>query len=551
MSAEQVIVTTFSGEADQMVESSYDYIIVGAGSAGCVLANRLSENPNHKVLLIEAGGSDARFWIKVPLGYAKTFADKAVNWCYSAQPDAGLNGRSAYWPRGRVIGGSSSINAMAYLRGLPNDFDDWERAGATGWNWETVRKTYESIETHVEGPVTKGNGPVVVSDVRSRMHAFSQNFLKAAREMGWKISNNLNGEDIEGVMQLRSTVWKGRRWSSADAFLRPAKKRANLHVISNTLVEKVVIVDGRATGVQYRARDGVRVAQAAKDVILSAGAINSPQILQLSGVGPADLLQSHGIEVKCDLPEVGKGMQDHLAISHYFRASVPTLNNKLGNWFGQMLAGIRYILTRKGPLSVPVNQVSGYVRSAPTVPVADVQIYCNPMSYITRPNGEVGVDPEAGFLLCVQPSRPTSRGSVMIASANPADAPLIQPNSLSTEEDRELAVKASHVLQGLAQTDAIRAVTKTRLMPDIVPMDDATLLENFRDSAGSVFHASCTCRMGHDASDSVLDGRLRVHGIKGLRVVDASSFPNITSGNTNAPTLMLASRAADLILEDA
>lgn len=534
-----------------MAEAGYDYIIVGAGSAGCVLANRLSENPRHSVLLIEAGGSDARFWIKVPLGYAKTFADKTVNWCYTAQSDAGLNGRRAYWPRGRVIGGSSSINAMAYLRGLPHDFDDWERAGATGWNWEAVCKTYEALESQVEGSVTKGNGPVVVSDVSSGMHAFTQNFLDAAREMGWKVARNLNGEDAEGVMRLRSTVRKGRRWSSADAFLRPAKKRPNLHIVSRALVEKVVIENGRAIGVQYRSREGVQMARVAKEVILSAGAINSPQILQLSGVGPAALLQSHGIAVLRDLPEVGKGLQDHLAISHFYSASQPTLNNKLGNLFGQMLAGIRYILTRKGPLSVPVNQVSGYVRSEPTAQVPDVQVYCNPMSYITRASGEVGIDPKAGFLLCVQPCRPTSRGEVTIASANPTHAPLIKPNSLSTKEDCEMVIKASHLLQELAQTQAIRAVTQARLAPDIVTMDDATLLENFRKNAGTVFHASCTCRMGHDATDSVLDGRLRVHGVKGLRVVDASAFPNITSGNTNAPTIMLAARAADLILQDA
>jgi choline dehydrogenase len=536
-----------------MAEREYDYVIVGAGSAGCVLANRLSENPKHRVLLIEAGGSDARFWIKVPLGYAKTFADPAVNWRYTGEPDPGLNGRRVYFPRGRVIGGSSSINAMAYMRGLPVDFDDWERAGATGWNWDTVRRTYEALETMIEADGSaKGSGPLVVSDVSAGMHPFVKHFLAAAREMGWPVVKNINtADETEGLTKMRSTVSKGRRWSSADAFLRPALKRANLTVIRNTLVERVVVEGARATGVQYRMRGRQEVAQARREVILSAGAINSPQILQLSGIGPAELLQQHGIAVLHDLPEVGRGMQDHLAISHYYRATEPTLNSKLGSPIGQVLAGIRYLLTRKGPLSVPVNQISGYVRSSPDMEVADLQIYCNPMSYVTLPSGAVGVDPEAGFLLCVQPCRPTSRGEVRIVSADPATPPLIQPNSLSTNEDCEMVIKGSRLLQQLALTPAIQNVTRARLYPDITTMDDAALLQNFRDRSGYVFHPSCTCRMGRDASSSVLDARLRVHGIEGLRVVDASSFPNVTSGNTNGPVMMLAARAAELILEDA
>lgn len=534
-----------------MAATRYDYVIVGAGSAGCVLANRLSENPRRKVLLIEAGGSDARFWIKVPLGYAKTFADRSVNWSYTAQPDPGLNGRQAYWPRGRVIGGSSSINAMAYLRGLPQDFDDWERAGATGWGWDNVRKTYEALERQIENGAARGDGPLVVSDVSAGMHPFSQHFLDAARDMGWTVARNLNGGEPEGVMRMHSTVRNGRRWSAADAFLRPARKRRNLQVISRALVERIVVEDGRAVGVQFRTRGVTHEARATREVILSAGAINSPQILQLSGIGPADLLQAHGIPVVKDLPEVGKGLQDHLAISHYYRSAVPTLNNRLGNALGQLWAGITYVLTRKGPLSVPVNQISGYVRSTPDAPVPDVQVYCNPMSYVTQASGAVGVDPEPGFLLCVQPCRPTSSGEVTIASADPSAPPRIQPNSLSTDEDRAMVIKASRLLQKLAQTPAIRAVTQARLEPDITAMDDAALLENFRNRAGTVFHPSCTCRMGRDASDSVLDSRLRVHGVAGLRVVDASAFPNVTSGNTNAPTIMLAARAAELILEDA
>jgi choline dehydrogenase len=539
-----------------MTNASYDYIIVGAGSAGCVLAERLSRDPHRRVLLLEAGGSDHRFWIRTPLGYVKTFADPELNWCYSTAPDPGLNGRVAFWPRGKVIGGSSSINAMAYLRGLPHDFDDWERAGAGGWNWSAVKATYEALESHIEsdgngGSRQRGSGPVVVSDLSARMHPFSRHFLNAATDLGWKVVDTLNGSEHEGLTRMRSTVRDGRRWSAADAFLRPAERRFNLRILSGVLVEKILFEGNRATGVSYT-RDGQRHSdRASKEVIVSAGAVNSPQLLQLSGLGPAALLKSHGIDVQRDLPQVGQGMQDHLALSHYYRANEPTLNNILGIWPGKISAGLRYVLTRNGPLSVPVNQVSGFVRSNAAARAPDLQIYCNPMSYIVSPSGMTDVDPEPGFLLCAQPCRPTSRGSVEIASNNAAEAPVIQPNSLSTEEDRAMAIAAGRAIRALAETPAIRAVTAKRLAPDITTMSDDEMLENFRNQSGTVYHPSCTCRMGSDVSDSVLDARLRVHGIAGLRVVDASAFPNVTSGNINAPVLMLAARAAEMIVEDA
>jgi choline dehydrogenase len=539
-----------------MSEENFDYVIIGAGSAGCVLADRLSASGQFKVLVIEAGGSDRRFWIKTPLGYAKTFKDRSVNWSYSAEADAGLNGRRAYWPRGRVLGGSSSINAMAYLRGLPSDFDDWAKAGAIGWDWSSVGQTYEVIETHSEldasgARKTKGSGPIWVSDVSDGMHPFTDHFAAAAKEMGWTVANNLNGEETEGLMKLRSTVRDGRRWSSADAFLRPALKRSNVRLISNALVQNIVLEGKRAVGVRYLHQGRVRSVKAEREIILSAGAINSPQILQLSGIGPADVLSASGVTVRHDLSQVGKGLQDHLGISYFYHSNVPTLNRKLGNWFGQMKVGIRYLLSKRGPLSVPINQFGGFVRSDEEALVADIQIYCNPMSYKTNANGDAIVDTESGFLLCAQPSRPTSRGEINITSADPTAAPSIQPNSLSTEYDREMAVKAGRILQKMAQTPAICAVTKARQKPDVVELNDAELLEDFRERAGTIFHPTSTCRMGQSSADSVLDERLRVHGIAGLRVVDASSFPNVTSGNTNAPTMMLASRGADLILEDA
>ncbi|HAD28473.1 MAG TPA: choline dehydrogenase [Rhodobacteraceae bacterium] len=532
----------------------FDFIIVGAGSAGCVLANKLSMNPKTKVLLLEAGGSDNKFWIKTPLGYAKTFSDPSVNWCYSTAPDIGLNGRTAYWPRGRVIGGSSSINAMAYLRGLPHDFDDWETAGAKGWGWETVRETYEALETQVElnpdgTKKFQGNGPLIVSDLSKNMHPFSQHFLRAATEMGWPLAGNLNGKDTEGLMTLRSTVKNGRRWSSADAYLRPALKRPNLCVIKAAKVQNITINGTRATGLTYQKGGEIHTVEAIAEVILSAGAINSPQLLQLSGIGPGGLLKNHGIPVRHDMPQVGEGLQDHLAVNHYFHATEPTLNNCLGHPVKKIFAGMQYILTREGPLSVPVNQISGFVRSTPDATVPNVQIYANPISYSTQADGSTVVEPNAGFLLCAQPCRPSSRGTVHIAANDPNVAPTIQPNSLSTQKDCDMVVTAGKLLAKLAQTPAIQRVTKTRLNPDITTLSNAGILENFRNRASTVFHPTSTCRMGSDKTTSVTDSHCRVHGLQALRVIDASSFPNLTSGNTNAPVVMLASRAASLILK--
>lgn len=532
----------------------YDFIITGAGSAGCVLAERLTASGRHRVLLVEAGGSDLRPWVKIPVGYGFTFSDPSVNWRYSTAPDPGLQGREGYWPRGKVIGGSSSINAMAYVRGLPHDFDDWQAQGAEGWGWDAVRRSFEALESNDEPAPggrrqRRGNGPVVVTDMRERMHPFSRSFLNAGRDMGWPEKDDLNAEPGEGLGYMRSTVRGGRRWSAADAFLRPALKRPNLTVVRNALVEKILLNGRRAAGIRYRHGGQTMEARAAREVIVSAGAVNSPQLLQLSGIGPAEMLKTHGIEVRHDLPAVGRGLQDHLAVSHFFWANADTLNASLGSRAAQMAAGLRYVLTRRGPLSVPVNQCSGFARTEGAAR-PDVQVYCNPASYATLANGKPQIDRDNGFLLCVQPCRPTSRGEITLRSASPADAPLIQPNSLATEEDRATAIRASRLLQQLAATPAVTAVTRARRDPDIAGMDDAALLENFRTRAGTVFHPSCSCRMGTDPGNSVLDARLRVHGLGGLRVIDASAFPNITSGNTNAPTMMLAARAADMVLED-
>ncbi|WP_341365931.1 GMC family oxidoreductase N-terminal domain-containing protein [Yoonia sp. BS5-3] len=538
-----------------MQSLEFDYIIVGAGSAGCVLADRLTRCGKFSVLLLESGGSDARFWVKVPIGYAINVNKPAVNWGYRTLPDPGLNARRVNWPRGRLIGGSSSINAMAYVRGLAHDFDDWAAAGATGWGWDNVRKVYERLETCQEltddGVQMRGDGPVWVSELSNQMSPFSKNFLRAADEVGHGTIADLNTPGAEGIGYYRSTVRGGVRWSAADAFLRPALKRANLTLMCKAEVSQLACDGPKVSGVNF-SRDGkAYVAKARQEVILSAGAVNSPKLLQLSGFGPQELLRNNGIKVHRHLPQVGQGLQDHLAVSYQFLAEARTLNHFLGRFVGKMRAGLTYVLTRKGALAVPVNQVGGFVRSDGAADAPDIQLYFNPISYSASPTGKTIVDRPSGYQISAQPCRPTSTGRIEIASASPKDAPHIIPNSLSTTQDQMLAVAAAKMLQKYAKTQSLRKVTKKAKAPDLLAMDDSTLLEDFRNRASTVYHPTCTCRMGATDADSVLDTRLRVHGVPGLRVVDASAFPNITSGNTNAPTMMLAMRAADLILEDA
>lgn len=535
--------------------AEYDYIIIGAGSAGCVLAERLSASGRHKVLLLEAGGRGWSPWIALPLGYGKTFYDPKVNWKYETEPEAALNGRRGYWPRGKGVGGSGAINALVYARGLPHDFDDWAAAGADGWHWDAVRRTYEAMESRFDADGHRsGSGPLHVQDVSDQIHPATRHFFAAAQELGLPRSDDINGANSEGAAVYRINTSGGRRMHSARAFLKPALTRANLTLMTGAMVDRILFEGRRAVAVQLHQRGQGMTLRAGREIILSAGAVTSPRLLQLSGIGPVGLLKSHGIQPVQDLPHVGGNLQDHLGINYYFRATEPTLNTVLRPMLGKLRAALQYALTRRGPLALSVNQCGGYFRSAPDLARVDQQLYFNPVTYTTTPDGKrtvVQPDPFAGFIIGFQPARPSSRGRIDISAADPAAPPLIQPNSLATEADRAQVVAGGRLCQRLINTAALDQLVEAAMEPDLRQMDDAGILADFRARCGTVFHPVGTCRMGQDAKTAVVCPRLKVQGVQGLRVVDASVFPNVTSGNTNAPTMMLAYRAAELIQEDA
>ena len=533
---------------------TYDYVIIGAGSAGCVLAGRLSESGKYSVLLIEAGGSDAKFWIKTPIGYGITFFDKKVNWRFNSVPDKGLLDRTLYVPRGKVIGGSSSINAMVYARGAKSDFDDWRDAGNPGWGWDEVKPTFEAIERRVTKDGTElGSGPLTVSDRQNDYHPLKRFFTKAVKQLQLASADDGVAQGEEGLGPYLINTRNGLRCSSADAFLRPALSRKNLHVEKYAHATKILFEGTQAVGVEFIQNNQTRTVIATREIILSAGAIQSPQLLQISGIGPRDLLKQYGIKVVKALDGVGAHLQDHLGVNYYYRATEPTLNAQLGTRLGQLIAGIKFLLTRKGPLTLSVNQMGGLIRSSKELNRPDLQIYFNPLSYSTEVAGKRRLtkpDPWPGFILSFNSCRPTSTGSVKINSADPFTMPDIDFNYLSTNQDREDVIAGARFIGKLQNSPAMQELIGTEPIFDPSKASDEAIIADFRKRAGSVYHTSCTCRMAPEADGGVLDSELKVHGIKGLRVVDASSFPNVTSANTNAPTIMLAWRAAEFILRD-
>jgi len=536
--------------------STFDYVIVGAGSAGCVLANRLSESGRYSVLLLEAGGSDRRFYIQLPIGYGKTYYQKAVNWMYMAEADEGTLNRKSYWPRGKVLGGSSSINAMVYIRGHRLDFDRWAAMGNDGWAYEDLLPYFKKSESHQLGgdEYRGGAGPMQVSDVANDLHPLCHNFLQAGVQMGERLNKDFNGADQEGVGLYQTTTRNGVRESSAKAFLHPALKRDNLTLITHAQVSRVLFDEKTAEGVEYLHRGKTKNAMARKEVILCGGAINSPQLLQLSGVGPKVLLEAKNIPIVQERAAVGQHLQDHLGMDYLYTCNQPTLNDELHSWWGKLKAGIKYVLTRRGPLGLSINQGGGFIKTREDLAQPDIQLYFSPVSYTRAPAGTrplMNPDPFSAFLLGLTNCRPTSRGHVNIKSADPLDAPEIKPNYLSTEEDVNVLLDGVKYLRKMADMPAMKGIIIDEIRPGKDCQSDTELINDIRSSAWTCFHPTSTCRMGPDAEDNVVDASLKVHGLESLRVVDASIFPSLISGNTNAAAIMVGEKGADLILCDA
>jgi len=524
----------------------YDFIIVGAGSAGSVLAHRLSADPATRVLLLEAGGPDRDPWIHIPAGFFRNIYNPRLNWGFETEPIPGFAGRSIPWPRGRVLGGSSAINGLVYIRGQKEDFDLWRQMGNPGWSYDDVLPFFRKAENQERGAddYHGTGGPLDIADLRMD-HPLHAAFIAAAQEAGYPFNPDFNGAAQEGVGVYQMTIRGRRRCSAALAYLRPAARRPNLAVRTGALAERVLVEGGRAVGVAWRERGAARRAFARAEVLLAGGAVNSPQLLQLSGIGPAALLAAHGIPVAADLPGVGENLQDHLNARVVARiASCPTLNETSRSLPRQALAGLAWLLARRGPLMMGAGPIGLFARTREGPATPDVQYHFMAGS-LDRPGAPMHDFPGAS-IACV-PCRPESRGSIRIRSADPAEPPRIQPNYLATDNDRTTLIEGLRIARRLFSTAAMRPFVAGEAIPGPGVQTSEEWLAYIRAKAGTGFHASGTCRMGSDPM-SVVDPALRVRGVGGLRVVDASVMPSVVSGNTNAATIMIAEKAAEMIL---
>jgi choline dehydrogenase len=528
----------------------FDYVIVGAGSAGCVLANRLSADPDKSVLLLEAGGKDDYIWIHIPVGYLYTMNNPRTDWMFKTEAEAGLNGRALDYPRGKVLGGCSSINGMIYMRGQARDYDQWRQLGNQGWGWDDVLPYFKSHEDFTPGgdALHGEGGEWRVEDIPIRWEILDA-FADAAAEAGIPKVTDFNRGTNEGVGYFQVNQKKGVRWSTAKGFLRPAMGRPNLTVMTKSHAARIRLTDGRATGLDFW-RDGVPCHVSVKgELILAAGAVGSPQLLQVSGIGPGAVAQQHGIELQHELPGVGENLQDHLQIRPVFKVkNTVTLNERASSLFGKALMGLEYALFRKGPLTMSPSQLGAFVKSDPALDTPDLEYHIQPLS--TDKLGDP-LHPFPGFTASVCNLRPDSRGTVTLHSADPRDKPRIRPNYLTAARDRDVAVKAMKITRDIVfNSETMKHFEPEEYKPGPSCQSDADLLAAVGDLASTIFHPVGTCKMGQDDM-AVVDDRLRVHGLTGLRVVDASVMPTITSGNTNAPTIMIAEKAAAMIKQDA
>ncbi|MDJ0945939.1 MAG: choline dehydrogenase [Kiloniellales bacterium] len=531
---------------------SFDYIIVGAGSAGCVLANRLSADPEVSVLLLEAGGKDSYIWIHIPVGYLYTMNNPRTDWCFKTEAEPGLNGRALDYPRGKVLGGCSSINGMIYMRGQAQDYDQWRQMGNRGWGWDEVLPYFRRSEDHYAGESEfHGAGGEWRVETPRLSWEILDAFRDAAAEVGLPAVEDFNRGDNEGVGYFQVNQKKGVRWNTAKAFLRPVQDRPNLTVLTRAQAARLRFDGRRATGLDFwhdgrPARAEAR-REAGGEVILAAGAVGSPQLLEVSGIGQGALLREQGIELRHELPGVGENLQDHLQVRMVFKVKhTVTLNQRAGSLLGRAVMGLEYFLFRRGPLTMAPSQLGGFARSDPSRATPNLEYHIQPLSCDRLGDP---LHPFPAFTASVCNLRPESRGSVHIRSADPREAPAIRPNYLSHPADRQVAADAVRLTRKICAAPALARFAPEEYKPGAEIDSDEDLARAAGDIASTIFHPVSTCKMGQD-DRAVVDPRLRVHGLEGLRVVDASVMPTITSGNTNSPTIMIAEKGAEMIRED-
>ncbi len=530
---------------------TFDYIVAGAGSAGCVLANRLSADPKNRVLVLEAGGDDNWIWFHIPVGYLFAIGNPRADWMFKTEPEAGLGGRSIAYPRGKVIGGCSAINAMIYMRGQAADYDGWRQLGLEGWGWDDVLPFFLKQEGHAAPPnaLHRGDGEWRVDYPRMRWDILDR-FQDAAEQVGITKIEDFNTGDNEGSSYFQVNQKNGRRWSAARGFLKPVLGRPNLKLETGALIERLIVENGRATGIVYSKNGTQYLAKANAEIVLAAGAVATPQILQLSGIGAGAFLQSHGIQVAQDLPGVGENLQDHLQIRPVYKVkNVRTLNADYQSYVKRALMAAEYALFRRGPLTMAPSQLGAFTRSSPDYATPNLQFHVQPLSLDKFGDP---LHPFSAFTASVCNLRPVSRGTIRIRSKDAHDAPLIAPNYLSAEEDRRVAADALKLVRKIVSQPALKPYEPEEYKPGAHFQSEEELAVAAGQIASTIFHPVGTAKMGtNDDRMAVLDGRLRVRGIQGLRVADASAMPRITSGNTNSPTMMIAEKGAAMICEDA
>jgi len=528
---------------------SYDYIIVGAGTAGCVLANRLSADPSVSVLLLEAGGKDDYIWTKIPVGYLYCIGNPKVDWGFKTEPEPGLNGRAIDYPRGKVLGGCSSINGMIYMRGQARDYDHWAQLGNPGWGWDDVLPYFlksednlalEPSDLHARGGEWRIEKPRISWEILDA-------FMDAAAEAGLPKVDDFNTGNNEGVGYFHVNQKRGWRWNTSRGFLKPVRNRPNLRVITGAHTKRVNIEDGRATGIVFDLGGTEQVAAATGEVILAAGAVASPTILQLSGIGPGEALREHGIAVQHELPGVGGNLQDHLQIRCAYKVEgVETLNERANSLIGKMGIGLEYLLFQRGPMTMAPSQLGAFAKSDPSYDTPNIQYHVQPLT-LDKFGEPLHTFP--AFTASVCNLRPESRGTIRLKSSDPYDSPAIRPNYLSAERDKQVAAQSVRYTRNIVNQPALAKYNPQEFKPGLELETQEDLVKAAGDISSTIFHPIGTCKMGDDPM-AVVDGRLRVHGLRGLRVVDASVMPSITSGNTNSPTLMIAEKASEMIMAD-